>query len=319
MMDVQVARTREELSRARDCLTGTVAFVPTMGALHEGHRGLLRMAKGLAEHVVVSIFVNPLQFGPSEDLDRYPRAVEADLAMCAAEGVALAFLPSREVMYPSDPLVTVSAGPIGAGLEGASRPGHFDGVLTVVAKLFGLVKPDVAVFGRKDAQQLALVKRMVADLELGVRIETAPLIRDADGLALSSRNRYLSATERASALALPAALAGAALDAEKGVAAEQIVATARAALAGADGVEVEYVALVDPETFAAVGADAVGRDEPALLVAAIKVGTTRLIDNALIDNVLIDREVIDRVLVDRVLIDNVKVTPAAQAAAVAKG
>ncbi len=160
---------------------------------------------------MVSIFVNPLQFAAGEDLDRYPRPLEADLAMCAEEGVALAFVPSRAQMYPREPVVRVVAGPMGQQLEGASRVGHFDGVLTVVAKLFGLVRPDIAVFGRKDAQQLALVRAMVTDLDLPVRIEGAPLIRDADGLALSSRNAYLTASERASALALPRALlAGAA-------------------------------------------------------------------------------------------------------------
>jgi len=178
-----VARTRAELAAARATLGPTVALVPTLGALHEGHRSLIRRAREIADQTVVSIFVNPLQFAAGEDLDRYPRPLEADLAMCAEEGVALAFVPSRAEMYPREPVVRVVAGPMGQRLEGASRAGHFDGVLTVVAKLFGLVRPDVAVFGRKDAQQLALVRAMVADLNLPVRIEAAPLIRDADGLA----------------------------------------------------------------------------------------------------------------------------------------
>ena len=276
MTDLQVVRTREELAAARDALTGTVAFVPTMGALHEGHRSLLRRATTLGDHVVVSIFVNPLQFGPHEDLDRYPRTLDADLAMCAAEGISLVFVPARDVVYPTEPLVRVSAGPIGDRLEGASRPGHFDGVLTVVAKLFGLVKPDVALFGRKDAQQLALVRRMVTDLELGVRIDGAPIVRDTDGLALSSRNRYLSSAQRASALALPEALATASLAADKGATPAQIVAAASTILDATDGLEVDYVALVDPVTFVDAGM-APGTD--ALLAAAVRVGATRLIDN----------------------------------------
>jgi pantoate--beta-alanine ligase len=277
MTQVQVATTREELTTARAALHGSVAFVPTMGALHEGHRSLLRRAREVADSVVVSIFVNPLQFGPTEDLERYPRTLDADLAMCAEEGVTLAFVPTREVVYPSEPLVRVCAGPIGDRFEGASRPGHFDGVLTVVAKLFGLVRPDVAVFGRKDAQQLALVQRMVTDLELGVRIEAAALVRDADGLALSSRNRYLSPEQRAAALALPAALAAGGVAADRGGSADQVVAAARGVLAAADGVRLDYVALVDPDTFD----DAKAAGEAVLAVAA-KVGNTRLIDNVLV-------------------------------------
>jgi pantoate--beta-alanine ligase len=277
MTQVQVATTREELTTARAALHGSVAFVPTMGALHEGHRSLLRRAREVADSVVVSIFVNPLQFGPTEDLERYPRTLDADLAMCAEEGVTLAFVPTREVVYPSEPLVRVCAGPIGDRFEGASRPGHFDGVLTVVAKLFGLVRPDVAVFRHKDAQQLALVQRMVTDLELGVRIEAAALVRDADGLALSSRNRYLSPEQRAAALALPAALAAGGVAADRGGSADQVVAAARGVLAAADGVRLDYVALVDPDTFD----DAKAAGEAVLAVAA-KVGNTRLIDNVLV-------------------------------------
>jgi pantoate--beta-alanine ligase len=279
MSEVTAVHTRAELAAARESLRGSVAFVPTMGALHGGHRSMLVRARDLADHVVVSIFVNPLQFGPAEDLDRYPRSLEADLAMCAAEGVALAFVPSHSVMYPREQLVRVSAGALGEKFEGASRPGHFDGMLTVVAKLLGLVRPDVAVFGRKDAQQLALVKRMVADLELGVRIDGAPLVRDTDGLALSSRNRYLSAAERASALALPTALAAASLEAEKGAGAQRVLTAARAVLDSTDGIDVDYVTLVDPETFAELGTDGIEPGDSALLVAAIWAGATRLIDN----------------------------------------
>jgi len=268
----EIAHTRAELATARARLQGSVALVPTMGALHEGHRSLLRHARDVADTVVVSIFVNPLQFSASEDLDRYPRPLVADLAMCADEGVALAFVPSRVEMYQREPVVRVCAGPMGELFEGASRPGHFDGVLTVVAKLFGLVRPDVALFGRKDAQQLALIRRMVADLELPVRIEAAPLIRDADGLALSSRNKYLSAGERESALALSKAVAaGAAV--RGGV--EHIVAAARHVLDEQGGVETDYVAVVDPDTFDEVGPSS----SSGLLVLAARVGATRLIDN----------------------------------------
>jgi pantoate--beta-alanine ligase len=273
-----VARTRAELAAARATLGPTVALVPTLGALHEGHRSLLRRAREIADQTVVSIFVNPLQFAVGEDLDRYPRPLEADLAMCTEEGVALAFVPSREEMYPREPVVRVAAAAMGQRFEGASRVGHFDGVLTVVAKLFGLVRPDVAVFGRKDAQQLALVRAMVADLNLPVRIEPAPLIRDVDGLALSSRNVYLTAQERVVALALPRALQAGALAARGGQAPGDIVAAVTAVLDAQPGVETDYVALVDPDTFEDVATDAHVVRQAVLAVAA-RVGATRLIDN----------------------------------------
>ena len=273
-----VARTRTELAVARAMLGRTVALVPTMGALHEGHRSLLRRAREVADETVVSIFVNPLQFAAGEDLDRYPRALEADLAMCAEEGVALAFVPSRAEMYPREPVVRVVAGAMGQRLEGASRAGHFDGVLTVVAKLFGLVRPDVAVFGRKDAQQLALVRAMVTDLDLPVRIEGAALIRDADGLALSSRNAYLTASQRVAALALRRALLAGAAAAGSGRAPSAIVAAALAVLDRESGVETDYVALVDPDTFEALD-DRAHAARQAVLAVAARVGSTRLIDN----------------------------------------
>jgi pantoate--beta-alanine ligase len=275
-----VARTRAELAVARATLGPTVALVPTLGALHEGHRSLLRRARDIADQTVVSIFVNPLQFAPGEDLDRYPRPLEADLAMCAEEGVALAFVPSRDEMYPREPVVRVAAGPMGQRFEGASRAGHFDGVLTVVAKLFGLVRPDVAVFGRKDAQQLALVRAMVADLNLPVRIEAAPLIRDVDGLALSSRNVYLTAPERAAALALPRALAAGVQAAVAGQAPADVVGAVRAVLDAQPGVDTDYVALVDPDMFDDIEAPGVRQ---AVLAVAARVGATRLIDNELVE------------------------------------
>jgi pantoate--beta-alanine ligase len=274
-----VAGTRADLAVARASLVGSVALVPTMGALHEGHLSLLRRARLVADNVAVSIFVNPLQFGPNEDLDRYPRTLDADLAMCAAEGVALAFVPTLDQMYPTEQLVTVSAGALGEKYEGASRPGHFDGVLTVVAKLFGLVRPDIAVFGQKDAQQLVLVRRMVADLNLSVAVVAGPIIREPDGLALSSRNRFLDKDQRMAAVSLSAALAAGASVAGTGAGAAAVVATIRDLLDAADGVVTDYAALVDDTTFAELEAldPAVGHG--ALLILAAKVGSTRLIDN----------------------------------------
>jgi pantoate--beta-alanine ligase len=278
---MHVVESRDQLATMRTALAGTVVLVPTMGALHEGHRSLLARARTVGDNVVVSIFVNPLQFGPTEDLDRYPRTLDADLAMCAAEGVTAVFVPSPAVMYPDQPLIRVCAGELGRRLEGASRPGHFDGVLTVVAKLLCLVRPDVAVFGRKDAQQLALVRRMVADLDLPVQIEEVATVRDADGLALSSRNRYLSPAGRQTALAIPAALAAGTVVAENGGDTEEIRSAALGVLAAADGLDVDYVAVVDPATFADLPNPNPARADftSAVLAVAARVGQTRLIDN----------------------------------------
>ena len=274
-------RTRKGLVAARAALPDPVVLVPTMGALHDGHRSPLRLARELAGpegSVLVSIFVNPLQFGAGEDFERYPRALEQDLALCAEEGASAVFSPDRAQMYPTEPMVTVNPGPLGRILEGKSRPGFFDGVLTVVLKLFQLTRPDAAVFGAKDAQQLALIRQMVTDLDLGVRIEAAPLFRDPDGLAASSRNSYLSVAERTSALALSEALAAASALAAHGTAAA--LAAARAVLDAAASanppVVLDYLALVDARSFAEVGA---GYRGPALLLVAAKVGATRLIDN----------------------------------------
>lgn len=255
------------------------AVVMTMGALHDGHLALVRQARELADDVVVTIFVNPLQFGPSEDLSRYPRDLEGDLALLSGPGLLQAddvvFAPTTHVVYPDgDAFVRVSAGPIGDVLEGAARPGHLDGVLTVVLKLLHLTRPDVALFGEKDAQQLAAVRRMVRDLDVPVTVVGSPLVRDADGLALSSRNAYLSADGRARALALPAALAAATRTAEQGGSAADVRAAATAALAGVD--DVGYVALVDPGTFQDVPDHHRGE---ALLALAAQVEGTRLIDN----------------------------------------
>ena len=280
-MSLHLATTRAELAAARarlDGRTGPVVLVPTMGALHAGHESLLRAARTLAGpegSVVVSIFVNPLQFGPGEDLDRYPRTLDEDLAMCASGGARLVFAPSVAEMYPGGkPDVTVDPGPAGQVFEGHFRPGFFGGVLTVVLKLLHLTRPAMAVFGQKDAQQLALVRRMVADMDLDVAIESVPIVRDADGLATSSRNRYLSAADRAVALTLPRALR-----AGEGVAAEgaaAVLAAAQGVLDGEAALAVDYVAVVDPRTFGPVRP---GQAGPALLVAAARAGGTRLIDN----------------------------------------
>jgi pantoate--beta-alanine ligase len=279
-----LTRTRDQYSVVRTGLPGPVVLVPTMGALHQGHRALLRRARELAGpdgSVVVSVFVNPLQFGPGEDLGRYPRTLDRDRAVCAEEGVAVVFAPDLDEMYPAEPLVTIDPGPVGQVLEGGSRPGFFRGVLTVVLKLFQLTRPDVAVFGQKDAQQLALVRQMSADLDLGVEIAVVPIVRDPDGLAVSSRNAYLSAPERSTALALSNALtAGAAAAADLSGGPEAVLAAAQAVLdaaARADPpLELDYLALVDPFSFTPAGA---GYRGPALLLVAARSGTTRLIDN----------------------------------------
>ena len=274
----RIALTRAELAAERRVLADPVVLVPTMGALHAGHARMLGAARTLAGprgSVIVSIFVNPLQFGPNEDLDRYPRTLDEDLAMCAREGADLVFAPSAAEMYPGgQPEVTVNPGPAGQRLEGEFRPGFFDGVLTVVLKLLHLTRPAVAVFGQKDAQQLTLVRRMVTDLNLDVVIEPVPTARDDDGLATSSRNRYLSAADRAVALALPRALQAGQAAADGGAAA--VLAAAREVLAAEPALAVDYVALVDPGTFGPPGTLQPG---PVLLVAAARVGGTRLIDN----------------------------------------
>jgi len=265
----ELVRTRAELAAARAGVAGSLALVPTMGALHDGHAELIRLAGTLADVVAVSIFVNPLQFGPAEDLDRYPRTPERDVELLDRLGVRLVFAPGVAEMYPDGrPAVTVDPGPLGALLEGASRPGHFAGVLTVVTKLLGLVRPDVAVFGEKDYQQLALIRRTVADLELGVRIVGGPTVRDSDGLALSSRNRYLSAEQRQQALALPRALRAGADEGPNGAG-----AVLKAATEALRGIDVDYLALRGVDLGPAPDAG------PARLLVAARIGTTRLIDN----------------------------------------
>ncbi|MFD0775130.1 pantoate--beta-alanine ligase [Streptomonospora algeriensis] len=273
-----LACTPEELARLRSGLEGRVALVPTMGALHGGHRALMATAREQADTLVASVFVNPLQFGPGEDYESYPRDLDADMQVCAEEGAALVFAPSVEDIYPGEQIVRVDPGEMGRVLEGEFRPGFFSGVLTVVNKLFNLVRPDVAVFGQKDAQQLALVRRMVRDLNMPIDIAAAPTMRDSDNLASSSRNAYLDPAERRSALALSRALLAGADASVTGPVG--ILSAARAVLdeaaAGDPPVTVDYLALVDANTFAEVPNDF--RGEAVLLVAA-RVGRTRLIDN----------------------------------------
>jgi pantoate--beta-alanine ligase len=315
-----IARTRGELAAAREKLGAPVLLVPTMGALHDGHLALLRRARELAGPngaVAVSIFVNPLQFGPNEDLDKYPRTLDADLAACEAEGVDLVFAPSVGEMYPQEQLVRVDPGPTGEILEGEFRPGFFHGVLTVVLKLFSLVRPDIAVFGQKDAQQLVLVRRMSADFGLGIEIEAVQTVRAADGLALSSRNKYLSPAERAVAPVLHRAVAAGAAAASGGpgavlgaaqavldqlvlaepvlaepvlaepvlaepVLAEPVLNVAGGGLPAGASPRVDYLALVDERSYAPVRDDDLDFHGTAVLAIAARVGTTRLIDNVLV-------------------------------------
>ncbi|WP_109505621.1 pantoate--beta-alanine ligase [Nocardioides speluncae] len=267
-----VAYTRDELAKL--LAPARTAFVPTMGALHEGHASLMSTALEYGEQTVVSIFVNPMQFGAGEDLDRYPRTFDADVAICEARGVDVVFAPSVDEVYPGgEPAVTVDPGPLATVLEGKTRPGHFRGVLTVVAKLFGLVQPDVAVFGQKDYQQLALIRRMVNDLCMSVEIVGAETIREDDGLAMSSRNRFLSPDDRRAAAVLSRALRAAQQRAEYGVAAARWAAMSE--LKAEPGIELDYLKLTTPD-LGELADDAEG--EARILVAA-KVGSTRLIDN----------------------------------------
>lgn len=265
----------ETISDLRAALSGDVAFVPTMGALHDGHLELVDRAAALAPTVVVSIFVNPLQFGPNEDLDRYPRTPEADLEKLAEHGVHYVFMPSVDELYPQWPIATkVTAGTVGSLYEGRARPGHFDGVLTIVAKLLNIVQPAVVVFGRKDAQQVFLVSRMVRDLNLPTRVDVVDTVREPDGLAMSSRNRYLDDKQRRAARVLSQALEAAVSSGDRGV--DPAIAAAQSVLMGEPLVQLEYLVIVHPQTFLPV--DESYRGKATVLIAAI-VGSTRLIDN----------------------------------------
>jgi pantoate--beta-alanine ligase len=271
-----VAHTRSELKAAREALSSRdVAVVMTMGALHDGHAQLIRAARQRHDHVVVTIFLNPLQFGPKEDLSRYPRTFDADLEICTTAGVDVIFAPTPDVVYPDgDPGVRVSAGPLGEVLEGASRPGHFDGVLTVVGKLLHLTAARSAYFGQKDAQQLLLIRRMVRDIDFPVDVVSVPTVRESDGLAMSSRNMYLTASDRETALCLSRALRAGGEAAAYGPSA--IRRAAREVLVEEPLALVDYLVLVHPQTLADVPEWYRGE---ALLAVAARVGTTRLIDN----------------------------------------
>lgn len=265
------------INDVRAALAGSndTVLVPTLGALHAGHLALVERAKQLGSTVVVSIFVNPLQFGPNEDLDKYPRTLEADLEKLGELGVDYVFAPSVAEMYPRGAAQTrVAAGRIGELYEGRSRPGHFDGVLTVVAKLLDIVQPAFVMFGEKDAQQVFLVRQMVEDLNIPVQVETIDIVRDDDGLALSSRNRFLDPKETRAARALSLALEAAASSADQGI--DAVVAAAQGTLMGEPMVELDYLKIVNPSTFLPADDDYRG---PALVLVAARVGSTRLIDN----------------------------------------
>jgi pantoate--beta-alanine ligase len=276
MSELALTHTRERLVAARaDLAGGDVAVVMTLGALHEGHAELIRQARQRAAHVIVTIFLNPLQFGHGEDLSRYPRTIDDDLVICRRERVDIVFAPSPDVVYPTgEPGVRVSAGALGEVLEGHSRAGHFDGVLTVVGKLLHLTAPSLAYFGQKDAQQLLLIRRMVLDLDFPVEVVAVPTVRDPDGLALSSRNTYLTASDREAALSLSRSLRAGEAAAAEGPSA--VRRAARAVLVAEPLVQVDYLVLVHPETLADVPEWYRG---DALLAVAARVGTTRLIDN----------------------------------------
>lgn len=275
--ELTVHRKPAELAKVTRALRATgrpIHLVPTMGALHRGHLELIsRARRDINAVTVVSIFVNPLQFGPDEDFDRYPRQLEEDLAACREAGVELVFAPSVEDMYGSDPMVKVHAGPLGDELEGRFRPGHFDGMLTVVLKLFNIVRPDLAFFGEKDYQQLVLIRRMVRDLNLDTKVQGIPTVREPDGLAMSSRNAYLTDEQREAARALSAALAAGAHAAAGGP--DAVLRAAREVLDAEPALELDYLELRDPE----LGPVPPEGGKARLLVAA-RLGSTRLIDNA---------------------------------------
>lgn len=279
---MQLIHALDPLRSAIDALRadGAIALVPTMGALHDGHLTLVREAKAKAAHVVVSIFVNPLQFGANEDLDAYPRQLERDCALLEAEGVAVVWAPKVEAMYPAGFATNISVSGVSEGLDGAARPGHFDGVATVVCKLFNQVLPDLALFGEKDWQQLAVIRRMARDLDLtrphADAILGVPTVREADGLAMSSRNAYLTPEQRDAAVALPTAMRAAIAEIEGGVpVGDALSALARALLAGGF-LSVDYAELCDAADLSVLPARS---DKPMRLLVAARIGKARLIDN----------------------------------------
>ncbi len=279
---MQIIREINALRRAVEAIRGAgerLALVPTMGALHAGHMALVAEARRRTRRVAASIFVNPAQFGPNEDLSRYPRREAEDAAMLEDGGCDLVWAPDVATMYPDGHATRIRVGGVSEPLESASRPGHFDGVATVVAKLFNQVQPDLALFGEKDFQQLAVIRAMVRDLDLPVEIVGVPTQRDADGLALSSRNAYLSAEERVAARTLPRALVEAAQAIRGGTRVESALAEGRALLSGAGFGAIDYLALCDPVTLQPLDS----LDRPARLLVAARLGTTRLIDNIAVE------------------------------------
>jgi len=277
MMLPVVAHTRAELHDALHG-AGTVSFVPTMGALHGGHVQLMKHAGPLADTLVASIFVNPTQFAPGEDFASYPRTMDEDLRLCAEAGVSVVFAPDVVTLYPTgtEDGVFVDPGPLGTILEGKTRPGHFRGVLTVVAKLFGLLEPDVAVFGEKDYQQLTLIRLMTQSLCMETEVVGCPTVREADGLAMSSRNRYLNPEQREQAVALSRALKAGLTHAAEG--AEAVLAAAHEVIDGEPGVDLDYLVLTNPDLGDLAPGEAVPGQEARLLIEG-RVGTTRLLDN----------------------------------------
>ncbi len=277
MIEVSPLADMRAWSRAERARGRRVGLVPTMGFLHEGHLRLVDRARELTDVVVMSLFVNPLQFGPTEDLSRYPRDLDRDRTLAQARGVEALFVPAGSAMYPSEPLVRLDPGSMGQSLEGTTRPGHFAGMLTVVAKLFHVVEPDVAVFGRKDFQQGMLVRRMVADLDFPLTVEIAPTVRELDSLALSSRNTYLSPDDRRAALAVSRCLREVERAWRGGQADPMALKTKGIEILSAPGVTPEYLAFVDE------GMRPVSRvTQTTIAVIAARVGTTRLIDNVVL-------------------------------------
>lgn len=272
----EVRRALAELRRKGQ----SIGLVPTMGALHAGHFSLVEQARSECDAVVVSIFVNPIQFGPNEDFSKYPRPIEADLAGCRQHGVAVAFNPSPKDMYPTERMTTVHVETLTTTLCGAHRPGHFDGVTTVVTKLFNIVQPDFAYFGQKDAQQALTLYRMVQDLDMPIEMRICPTVREASGLAMSSRNQYLSDTDREQALTLSRSLKLAAELIQCGEkSAESVVEQMRQLIRSNDLDDIDYISVVDPATMQPISQV----DRPVLIALAVRVGPARLIDNILLD------------------------------------
>lgn len=295
----QLTHTREELAAALSALEGSVALVMTMGALHRGHLELVRQAHELADHVVVTIFVNPTQFAPGEDYDAYPRTLDADMEALSTVGADVVWAPSNDDAYPVPATTRIDAGPVAHILEGATRPTHFAGVALVVTKALNLIRPEVALFGQKDAQQLAVIRTFVRDLDIPVRIQGVEIVRDSDGVALSSRNQYLSDAEREHARALSRAIDEARAAAALGVPVSEVLRAAQQVLDAEEGVEPDYVAIVDDDDFTLLAGSGSTADQVnpelrgasferwaaqgtmrARILLAARVGATRLIDNA---------------------------------------